>query len=193
MNTPASESLALQSLALRLEAQDAKLPAMTSLPTRLAEATAVGRQITELGHLITEMGQAIEARVAVDPVPEHVLRAAWTYGEVADRTGQTVSALGALTDQLATLSHLGPLRGRPDVDQALATASQVIDEAVSTAHSELTKAGRSILTTVSIIDTQQARVEAARAHSTGALPRSEPFTMTAAVAAPVSLSLTRSR
>ncbi|MFF4927083.1 hypothetical protein ACFY4B_41535 [Kitasatospora sp. NPDC001261] len=93
MNTPVSESLALQSLALRVEAQEAKLPAVTSPPARLAEASSVGRQITELGHLIAEIGQAIEARVAVEPVPEHVLRTAWTYGKVADRIGQTVSAL----------------------------------------------------------------------------------------------------
>ncbi|MFG2919061.1 hypothetical protein ACGF0D_40055 [Kitasatospora sp. NPDC048298] len=190
MNTPASESLALQSLALRLEAQGAKLPAVTSLPTHLVEASSVGRQITELGHLIAEMGQAIEARAAAEPVPEHVLRTAWTYSEVADRMGQTVSALGAVTDQLATVARLGPLRGRRDVDQALAAAGQVIREAVSTAHSELAEAGRSIRTTVSIIDAQQARVEAARARSATAAP---PFTQTAAVAASVSLSLGHSR
>ncbi|MFF2618961.1 hypothetical protein [Kitasatospora sp. NPDC058046] len=193
MNTPVSESLALQSLALRLEAQEAKLPVVTSPPARLAEASSVGRQITELGHLIAEIGQAIEARVAVEPVPEHVLRTAWTYGEVADRMGQTVSALGAATDQLATAAHLGPLRGRRDVDQALATAGQVIEEAVTTAHSELAEARRSIRTSVSIIDAQQTRVEAARARSTGAHPRSTPSTQAAAVAAPVSLPLVRSR
>ncbi|MFJ6381383.1 hypothetical protein ACIQI7_15490 [Kitasatospora sp. NPDC092039] len=193
MNTPVSESLALQSLALRLEAQEAKLPAVTSLPTRLADASSVGRQITELGHLIAEMGQAIEARAAVEPLPEHVLRTAWTYGGVADRMGQTVSALGAATDQLATLTHLGPLRGRRDVDQALATAGQVIEEAVSTAHSELAEAGRSIRTTVAIIDAQRARFEAARARSAFTSPQSAPSPQAGAPAPAGSLSLVRSR
>ncbi|MET8539899.1 hypothetical protein ABZW03_04475 [Kitasatospora sp. NPDC004799] len=192
MTTPVSESLALQSLAARLEGQQARLPSSTRLPNRLADAASVSQSVTELGLLIAEMGQAIHTRIALEPAPEHMLRTAWTYGEVVDRIGQAASALGAVTDQLATITHIAPLRGRPDADQALATANQVIEEAVATAHSEFAEARRSIRTAVSIIDAQQARVEAARARSTGDLPRAAPYTQAAAVATPVSPSLVRS-
>ncbi|MDH6709158.1 hypothetical protein P3T27_005904 [Kitasatospora sp. MAA19] len=193
MNTPVSESLALRSLAARLEGQQARLPSSTRLPNRLADAALVSQSITELGLLIAEMGQAIHTRIAVEPAPEHVLRTAWTYGQVVDRMGQAASALGAVTDQLATITHIAPLRGRPDADQALETANQVIEEAVATAHSEFAEAGQAVRTTVRIIDTQHTRAQAARARSAGAPAPAAPPAGAVAAAPPPAPTAARSR
>ncbi|MET8626624.1 hypothetical protein ABZW30_23175 [Kitasatospora sp. NPDC004669] len=56
MNTPVRESLALQSLAARLEGQQARLPSSTRLPNRLTDAASMNQNITKLGLLIAEMG-----------------------------------------------------------------------------------------------------------------------------------------